>query len=191
MKYFNNDKLLATSLIAIAVVFRMFPILPNFQPIMGIALFAGYVFSDNKKIAFLIPIIAMLASDIFLELFSTTLFGYHIGFHNTILFVYSAFLLVVLQANLFIKNIKFLTILLNAIGGSIIFFIVTNLGAWLFGSNIYNMPYDKSLTGFTECFVAAIPFYKNSMISSVIFSFVIFGAYSLGEKFILKSKVNN
>lgn len=187
MKSLSNDKILALSLIAIAVIFRMFPILPNFQPIMGIALFAGYIFSQNNKLAFIIPILAMLVSDIFLELFSTNLFGYHIGFHNTMFFVYASFVLVVLQGKLFIKNSNLISVTLNSIAGSIIFFIITNFGAWLYATNINNIPYEKSLAGLTECYVAALPFYKGTLISSVIFSIVIFGAYSLGEKYIIKT----
>jgi len=192
MKNLNNEKILAISLIVIAVIFRMFPILPNFQPIMGIALFAGFIFSQNSKLAFIIPISAMLISDIFLELFSSSLFGYQIGFHNTILFVYFAFLLVTLQGKFFINNNKFLPILLNSLAGSILFFIITNFGSWLFGLSIENIPYDKSFAGLVHCYIAAIPFYKNTLISSVLFSVVLFGAYSYGEKLILKSsKVKN
>jgi len=192
MKNLNNEKILAISLIVIAVIFRMFPILPNFQPIMGIALFAGFIFSQNSKLAFIIPISAMLISDIFLELFSSSLFGYQIGFHNTILFVYFAFFLVTLQGKFFINNNKFLPILLNSLAGSILFFIITNFGSWLFGLSIENIPYDKSFAGLVHCYIAAIPFYKNTLISSVLFSVVLFGAYSYGEKLILKSsKVKN
>lgn len=184
MKNLNNEKILAISLIFIAIIFRMFPIIPNFQPIMGIALFAGFVFSKDTKLAFLIPISAMLISDVFLELFSTSLFGYHIGFHSTMVFVYAAFILIALQGIIFVKNNSIFSVLLNSLAGSILFFIVTNFGSWMFGLSIENIPYEKSLGGLIYCYTSAIPFYKNTLISSVIFSFVIFGAYQLGEKLI-------
>lgn len=191
MKNLNNEKILAISLIAIAIIFRMFPMIPNFQPIMGIALFAGYIFSNNSKFAFFIPLVAMIISDIFLEIFSSSLFGYHIGFHSTILFVYAAFLMITLQGKLFVKNNTILSVFANSLAGSILFFIVTNFGSWLFGLSIENIPYEKSLAGLIYCYTAAIPFYKNTLVSSVIFSFALFGAFSLGEKFILKtSKIN-
>ena len=99
----------------IAILFRLFPHLPNFTPVTAIALFGGLYFS-NRKMAYLVPIFIMALSDVFL------------GFHPISLFVYTAFLLVSFIGTQTNKP-SIYTILL----GSLSFFIVTNFGVWLIG----------------------------------------------------------
>lgn len=182
----NNYHIFAIVLVFVASISRLFPFIPNFQPIMGIALFAGAIFSNNKKFAFLIPISAMLLSDVLLSLFSERLFGYYIGFHDTMFFVYLAFALIIMLGMKTNEN-SISSILLNSVAGAIIFFIVTNLAVWMFGIGINNLPYEKSLNGLIACFAAALPFFKNTLISSVFFSSALFGAYYLGERYLVKS----
>ncbi|MDE2026737.1 MAG: hypothetical protein KGJ07_09700, partial [Patescibacteria group bacterium] len=66
--------------ILIDAVFRLIPHVPNFAPITAMALFGGVYL--NKKYALMVPLIAMLISDIFL------------GFHATMPFVYASFLII-------------------------------------------------------------------------------------------------
>ena len=49
----------------------------------------------------------------------------------------------------------------------IIFFIITNFGVWVSGS------YGYTLQGFISCYILAIPFFTNTLISTFIFSVVI------------------
>lgn len=48
-----------------------------------------------------------------------------------------------------------------------IFFIISNFGVWVLGS------YEYSFKGLLECYVAAIPFFGNTIISTLIFSTLI------------------
>ncbi|MCG6157227.1 DUF6580 family putative transport protein [Rubinisphaera margarita] len=50
--------------------------------------------------------------------------------------------------------------------GATLFFVVTNVLVWGLGSE---MLYTRNLAGLTECFVQAIPFYRNSLASMIIF----------------------
>src|SRR3989338_10485903 len=113
----ENRKILKVAsylaIILLAVFARLIPHPPNFAPIGGLALFSGFHFKN--KIALLIPILAMLISDVFL------------GFHNTIIYVYLSFLLTVLVGRL-IKNNRWQSLVLASLFSSVLFFAVTNFG---------------------------------------------------------------
>ena len=53
----------------------------------------------------------------------------------------------------------------NMLLASVIFFIVTNFGVWLMG-------YPKTLDGFILCYTLAIPFFTNTLISTIMYSVV-------------------
>jgi hypothetical protein len=59
-----------------------------------------------------------------------------------------------------------------AFAGPTAFYVITNLGVWL-GSRTYAQTWD----GLIACYVAALPFYRNSLLASFLFGAVLFGAY--------------
>ena len=105
-------------LIFVAVLSRLIPHPPNFTPVMAIALFGGAYFQD-KKLAFLVPLAAMLVSDLF------------IGLHSTIFFVYGGFALVVLLGFWLKDRVSFSGVLGTGFASAVVFFLITNFGAWL------------------------------------------------------------
>jgi uncharacterized protein with PQ loop repeat len=66
----------------------------------------------------------------------------------------------------------------NAIASAIIFFIVTNFTVWAFGGI-----YEQSLNGLMLAYTSAIPFFNWNLLSTLLFSGVLFGAYNLFEKY--------
>ena len=57
--------------------------------------------------------------------------------------------------------------------GSLVFFIISNFGVWALGSpGINDIPYDRNLNGLIECYILAIPFFGNTFISTLIFSYL-------------------
>ena len=64
-----------------------------------------------------------------------------------------------------------------SVGGSVWFFIVTNFSVWL-GDNLYPL----NLNGLIQCYVMAIPFFHNTLISTFIFLAILFTGYSFAEK---------
>lgn len=170
----NNSKMtnfiIAAVLILFAAFSRLMPHPMNFAPIAAIALFAA-VYMD-KKYAFILPIAAMLLSDIF------------IGFYAGIEWVYGAFTLVAFIGLWLKKRVE------NKNGGakagyifgatlfsSIVFFIVTNLGVWVSG-----MYYEMNLKGLIECYTMAIPFFRNSLGGDLFYAAAMFGVYELVTK---------
>ncbi len=177
----NSPLVLSACLIIIAAAFtRLFPHYPNFTAIGAIAVFGGSVIKD-KKIGFLLPLGALLLSDVCLQLLTSTK-----GFYGTSqYFVYLAFLIITALATL-MKKRSIVNIALAAIWSGVIFFFVSNLGVW-FSSNYY----PKTLAGLGACFSASIPFYKNelfgnfalnSIIGNIFYSVLLFGTYYIIER---------
>ncbi len=161
---FDLNFFLVISLVIFAVVSRLIPHPPNFTPVGGIAIFAASRFY-NKKLALLIPIITLFISDIFL------------GFSFITFFVYLSFLLIsMLAINSKIQIIKKVFI------ASIIFFLVTNFGVWLIG-------YPKTIEGFVNCFILAIPFYFYTLLGDLFYTyFLIYSHKFILNNFALNSK---
>lgn len=153
-------------IILLAVVARLIPHAPNFSPIGSLALFSGANFKN--KFNFLIPISAMLISDMFL------------GFHKTIPFVYLSFIIIYFIG----KDMKFnkwQNLLSASLISSILFFIVTNFGVWL----NFNM-YPKTIDGLIQCYVMGIPFFRNTLLSDLFYSFSFFYGYRFLSNLSLK-----
>jgi hypothetical protein len=165
-KVFEPKMMTILGIIIIAALLRFVPNRYNITPIIAIALFGGAYFA-NKKIAFIIPIITMLISDLFL------------GFHNTMFAVYGCFALSVLIGIFYLKTINIGRIISASLLSSIIFFLVTNFAVWMFTGM-----YESNFTGLIFCYERAIPFFRNSLIGDMMYSGVLFGGFAFLEKYI-------
>ena len=165
----RNYKLLTLiGIITIAVFSRLIPHPPNFTPLDAIAIFSG-AYLGRKWFSFVVPLLILFISDIFL------------GFYSTIPFVYGAFLINVWVGILILsKKRNFVRILSSSLLSSIIFFIVSNFGVW----RLENL-YSKDIMGLVNCYIAAIPFLKNTAYAGIIYSFFIFSLFGLLEKWAL------
>jgi len=156
------------AMILAAAAARFFPHEPNFTPIGAMALFGG-AYILNKKLAFAVPLIAMLLSDIGLQIISG------IGFHSSILFVYGSFMLITSLGFLLRRRIQRQTIMVASLVGSLIFYFVTNFGTWLTFPGMY--PF--STQGLMECYIAGIPFFRGTVMGDLFYNLILFGSYAL------------
>ena len=79
--------------------------------------------------------------------------------------------------------VVFGTLFIFSFFGALIFYLVSNFGVWALGSfGVYNVPYEKNLSGLIECYILAIPFFGNTFFSTLIFSYTAFLANSLYKK---------
>jgi len=172
--------IIAAALILMAAISRLLPHPPNFAPIASLAVFGGSVIG-NKKYALILPLGALLLSDILLELFTDVKGFYDIS--QT--FVYGAVILITFLSTR-IKKVNTKNILFACLWSGAIFFLLSNFGVWLNG-----LYYPKTFSGLMECYGAAIPFYKNELfgsfalnlfISNIFYTGVLFGAYALLKK---------
>ncbi len=170
--------LLAVFLIAIIVIGRLIPHLPNFTPVAAVALFAGYIFR-SKILAFSVPIAGMLLTDFLFE-----------GLYNSqvMLFVYVGIVLAVLISSMMKANIrmrflppkieKYLSytfkLSMTALTASMSFFVISNFAVWLFsGMYLWN------LAGLIQCYVLAIPFFHYALLGDLFYAAILFGGYEL------------
>ena len=63
-----------------------------------------------------------------------------------------------------------------ALATSVGFFVISNFGVWLTG-NMY--PY--SLSGLAACYAAALPYFRNDVVSNLLFTTVMFSVPALIE----------
>jgi len=147
------------SLILILAFARLIPHPPNFTPIIAVAIMSSYFFK-NINLSLLILLIAMLISDLF------------IGFYENMIFVYVSLLLITFVFHKISNKINFKNLFIYGFVGSLIFFVVSNFGVWALGSpGVYDIAYEKSLSGLIECYILAIPFFGNTFLSTIIFAY--------------------
>jgi len=150
-------------MILLATAMRLVPHAPNFTPLTAMALFGGAYFTD-KRLAFLVPLMALFLSDLFL------------GFHSLAPVVYGSFALIVCLGFGLRRQRSASRIIGASIIGAVIFFLLTNLGVWAFDTM-----YPKTIGGLVDCFVLAIPFFGNTLLSSFFYSALLFGGFALAE----------
>ena len=64
-----------------------------------------------------------------------------------------------------------------AVASSITFFVVTNAAVWAQG-----LLYPRTPAGLVDCFVAAIPFFRNSLLGDLLWTGILFGAWALAVR---------
>jgi len=150
-----------TLMVFIAAFVRLLPHPPNFAPIAAMALFGGAYF-NKKSLAFIVPLTAMFLTDAI------------IGFYSYGWVVYISFALIVLLGILMLKKVLVKNVILASLTASVSFFAITNFGVWALGTL-----YPKTPAGLMESYIAAIPFFQNSLIGDLFFSGLMFGVYEL------------
>jgi hypothetical protein len=167
-KLFTPQLVFVSTAIMVGAISRLLPHIDNFTPIAAMALFGGAYISD-KRLAFIIPMLAMILSDIGMEL----LFGW--GFHNTIIYVYTAFVLTTLIGMSVGKNITVKSIMVGSITSSVLFFMITNFGYWA------ATDFQMGLSGLNAAYIAGIPFFRATMLGDLFYNTLFFGAFYLAQ----------
>lgn len=165
MKKFLSTRFIVVSLMILAaVIFRIIPHLPNFTPVAAIALFGGAYFG-KKYFAFIVPIIAMLLSDVV------------IGIHSNMIAVYVAFIITVFIGIAIKNKVNIGSVVVAALSSSILFFLITNFASWMTGL----VGYPMNFTGLMMAYEAGIPFFRNEIMGTLVYSGVLFGIFELAK----------
>ena len=156
----SSHDIFPIGLILLLAFSRLIPHPPNFTPIVAVAIMSGYFFK-NIKLSFVVLLIAMLLVDVF------------IGFYKHMLFVYLSLFLIAFVFFKISDKINFKNLFVFGFLGSLIFYLVSNFGVWASGvlSPVTNLPYEKDLNGLISCYFLAIPFFKNTLFSTIVFSY--------------------
>ena len=155
----SYKNLFPIGIILILTLSRLIPHPPNFTPIIAVAIMSSYFFK-NIYLSCATLLISMLLADVF------------IGFYDNMLFVYLSLLLIVFIFHKIIEKMNFKNLFICGFIGSLIFFIISNFGVWVLGGpGVLDIPYERNLNGLVECYVLAIPFFGNTFLSTLIFSY--------------------
>lgn len=149
-------------LIVFAVLSRLVPHPYNFTPVGALGLFAGSYLPLRRF--WLVPVIALLVSDVFL------------GFYHPIamISVYMSFVLCgVIGRSVLMQKRSIIRLAVTSLSASCLFFIVSNFGDWLSQINHYPMTFN----GLLQCYAMAIPFFGNTIAGDLFYVAVLFGVY--------------
>ncbi|MDD4203172.1 MAG: hypothetical protein PHQ52_06875 [Candidatus Omnitrophica bacterium] len=148
-------------LVMVAVLLRLFPHMPNFVPIIAIAMYAGAYLP--KKQALFLPLLIMVISDLI------------IGLHDVVFFTWSAMLLCGVIGTRLHDNVKPGTVLSTTLFAAVAFFLVSNFGVWIAW-------YPHTFAGLTDCFVKAIPFFRSTFLVNTAVVIVMFSLHEVLKK---------
>ena len=123
------------------------------------ALFAG-VALQNRVLALIVPVAAMLISD---AIIGHDRFGVTLVIYATLILP----ALIGIASRRFRVSRMFLPAVLSS---SLLFFATSNFAVWVFSGM-----YQHDMAGLAACYIAALPFLKNSVAGDLFWSAVLFG----------------
>ncbi|HSX42955.1 MAG TPA: DUF6580 family putative transport protein [Candidatus Saccharimonadales bacterium] len=151
---------IACALIAVAVCLRLLPHPANFAPVAAIALFGGTVLP--RYIAPWVPLGAMATSDLFL------------GFYDIISITWACYVLIALASSQWLQRPTVRRVGVMTLLASLFFFVATNFAVWAAGTM-----YTHDLAGLVQCYELALPFFRGTLVSDLVYTASLFGLYAL------------
>lgn len=160
-------------LLVLAILTRVLPhhAMLNFTAVGGALLYFGARRSWREMLA---PLAALMATDYFL-----TVYAYHYAFawRDYVTSWTWAFAIMVLGRILLKSQTTWLRGAAAVVLGPTSFWLISDYAVWV-GGNMY----PHTLSGLATCYVAAIPYYRNDLISTAIVVGLAFGVPVLVRK---------
>jgi len=176
--YMKINKSIIWSLILLIVVAALYRVIPErpfgFAPHIAMALFAGAIIKD-KKWAFALPIFSIFLSDLLYEALYLNGLTQIRGFYEGQLTNYILFAGITCIGFL-MKQVKAINVLWYSLITATVYFLASNFMVWLNGAG-FSRP--KTWSGLLLCYADSLPFYRGSLIATIIFSTILFGSYYL------------
>jgi hypothetical protein len=181
-------------MIVLAALTRLVPHPPNFTAISAMALF-GAAYLPSRKLALIVPLAAMLLSDLALEALvqAHVLSGWIAqgrGIYSYMWVVYATTALITVLGFI-LRNHKSVTVVASmTLLSAVVFFVATNFAMWLIGIetwrtgevNPLKTAYAPTLAGFLDCYIQALPFFHWTLLGNVVYGGVLFGGFALAER---------
>ncbi len=145
-------------ILIVGILSRVVLHIPNFSPVYALALFSG-VYLD-KRLSLVLPVILLMATDLILGVYPDAPFTW-VGMAAI------AALGWMLREKRTVTNTLGVSLL-----AAVVFFVISNFGVWAVGGL-----YPATLQGLTDCYVMAIPFFRNALISTVVYSVILVLGY--------------
>jgi len=159
-------------IILTGVLSRLLPHPANITAVGGLALFSGAKFGLRKSM--MLVLVTMFISDAF------------IGFHSLMWATYGSMLLAMLIGKWIGRQPRISRLVGGIVTSSIVFFVITNFAVWA-----ATPLYPKTVNGFFDCYIMAIPFFRNSLVGDTLYTCVFFSLEAVLEGMRLRLKYNN
>ncbi len=154
--------LLVAVVIRFLIALKLLPFAFNFTPVGAALLFFG---ARTERKRMWVPVLALAASDVLLNRF---VYGY--PFTADLLLTWAWYAGIVLMGAWLKENDRPLRVAGAALATSLTFFLVSNFAVWA----LWNM-YPKDAAGLLQCYIAALPFFRQTVASDLLFSLLFFG----------------
>lgn len=161
-----------------AALTRLLPHPPNFAPITAMAVFGAITFGRWRTAA-VAPLVALFVSDLAKELLWRQGMSAQWGIYRGMWVTYGTTALIALMSRVAHGSRRVSVIAGTTLLGSSVFFLVTNFAIWARGTR-----FPHTLDGLLDCYVIAIPFFRNSLAGDVVYATVLFGAWALAERWV-------
>ncbi|MBI3261382.1 hypothetical protein HYZ64_03375 [Candidatus Berkelbacteria bacterium] len=149
-------------LIFLGFAARLLPHPANLTPVGAIGIFGGAHLP--KRLALALPLVALLLSDLVL------------GFYTwqVMVSVYGGFLVYGLAGLWIRQDYSIKRMVVGTLGASVFFFLLTNAAVWAF-----TPLYPHTIAGLGASYLAALPFFRNSLLGDFFYTAALFGVYEL------------
>jgi hypothetical protein len=165
----------ALLLILAAAAWRVFsvhlPAMSNFTPLMALAFCGGVYFRDRRLWA--VPFVALLLSDLYINQYYASTYGYEWGARGAVIRL-ACFAAALGIGRLVASRRNWTNLLSGALGGSLLFYFVTNTVSWL-----GDVRYARSAAGWWQALTVGHPefpptifFFRSSLVSDLLFTAV-------------------
>jgi hypothetical protein len=164
-------------ILAVALT-RLLPHPPNFAPITAMAVFGAITFG-RRRTAVVAPLVALFVSDLAKEYLWRQGMSAQWGIYRGMWVTYGTTALIAFMS-LTARGTRRVSVMAGTtLLGSVVFFLVTNFAIWARGTR-----FPHTLEGLMDCYVIAIPFFRNSLAGDVVYATVLFGAWALAERWV-------
>lgn len=161
------------------VLAALTPDLANFSPLMAIT-FCGAVYLKERRL-WLVPLVALTLSDVFLNRYYAQQFGYH--WDATGMIVRTLCFAAAAGLGLLVARRKsWLNLASGALGGAVLFYFATNTVSWA-----GDVVYAKTAAGWWQAMTIGHPefpptlfFFRNTLISDLLFT----GVFALAMEYV-------
>src|SRR3989338_1025844 len=169
--YFRMNQIVFAIIFSVlSIGARLMDHTPNFVPIGALAIWAGMYLP--KRVGIILPLAVMFISDSI------------IGFYDwrVMLSVYGSFVLMVAIGR-FLRSHKGPAIVMSSLLGSVFFYFTTNFAVWASGTM-----YTHDWAGLMNCFYMALPFFRNTLYSDLIYGVAFVGLYESAYYYVSSKK---
>lgn len=176
----NKSLFLALGLlVVVGSVFRV----AGFAPQIAMAVFGAAVIKD-KRLAFLLPLVSMFLSDVLYEVLFQYGHAPYGGFYQGQITNY-ILLAAITLVGFWARNLNWSRIAAATIAAPTLYFLASNFVVWFGGGGLQR---PKTFEGLLMCYNDAVPFFRSSLMYTIMFSAILFGGYFLVQRFVFHRK---